>query len=555
MIYDKTFISIRERSALELFDLSLQVIREHFRELTFLLAVGVLPWLLIDCWLLREHLLAVDEEQVTLVFWLAGCLVASQAQVGTKLMTVYLGMAMFAGKPRMSAVFASLRSRIGGLIWTHGFIRMVLPIIFICWFLHEADSAIFALISGFALPVLVGIALLVRALRPFASEIVLLERTPFRPSSKDGSNSREITYRRRSASLHSHAGSELFGRFVVTCIFCLPLALTFQSLFVYGDEILNLTAGTDRTLATIYWMISFWLVAGIVSVARFLSYIDVRTRQEGWAVDLKMRSEGYKLRKRFEPDVLAMVLVLVGSFAFTANSLGQEIPQTGDEALARQTLPWYDSDTGEIKPVELPDREAAASTDRNSVSNRIHRPKTPAGPTVNFSWDWLQGLTWVGVAVMIALVIAALVWAFLNVSLNSEPQEAPSVLRRSRSESVQQLPFSVDTTDDDFRSLARRAWQSGDFRQAIIWLFSHVLVTLDQSHLIRLKKGKTNRQYLQELGQNESLANYYQQVMLPFESTFFGDHPMPADQFQTCWDQLDAFQSEVDSVRRGVLQS
>ena len=66
---------------------------------------------------------------------------------------------------------------------------------------------------------------------------------------------------------------------------------------------------------------------------------------------------------------------------------------------------------------------------------------------------------------------------------------------------------------------------------------------------MRLKKGKTNRQYLRELSSNRSLAKYYGDVMVPFEQTFFGDYPVTKEIFEGCWQGLDEFQNSVDVAR------
>lgn len=81
----------------------------------------------------------------------------------------------------------------------------------------------------------------------------------------------------------------------MSCLVATPLAITFQSLFIQVDSVLNLSAGYDWTLASYYWIISLWLTAGFVAIFRFLSYIDIRIRQEGWALELKMKAEGQKL--------------------------------------------------------------------------------------------------------------------------------------------------------------------------------------------------------------------------------------------------------------------
>ena len=64
---------------------------------------------------------------------------------------------------------------------------------------------------------------------------------------------------------------------------------------------------------------------------------------------------------------------------------------------------------------------------------------------------------------------------------------------------VAELPFEPKPTGDDPLSAAMRAMQAEDFDDAIAFLYGYLLLALDQSRLIHLQKGKTNRMYLLEL--------------------------------------------------------
>ena len=66
-------------------------------------------------------------------------------------------------------------------------------------------------------------------------------------------------------------------------------------MFVTIDGVLNLRANTEWSFAPYYWIAALWIIAGYAAVVRFLSYIDIRIRQEGWAVELRVRAEGQLL--------------------------------------------------------------------------------------------------------------------------------------------------------------------------------------------------------------------------------------------------------------------
>ena len=50
-------------------------------------------------------------------------------------------------------------------------------------------------------------------------------------------------------------------------------------------------------LVTIY-PLSLWIVAGFMTVVRFLSYLDLRIRHEGWEVELLLRAEASRMLSR-----------------------------------------------------------------------------------------------------------------------------------------------------------------------------------------------------------------------------------------------------------------
>ena len=64
--------------------------------------------------------------------------------------------------------------------------------------------------------------------------------------------------------------------------------------------------------------------------------------------------------------------------------------------------------------------------------------------------------------------------------------------------------------------------------------------------LFRLTKGKTNRQYLREIGPRRRLRDLVERTMIAFESVFFGHHPLDQRRFEACWSQVAEFQRLLD---------
>ena len=220
-----------------------------------------------------------------------------------------------------------------------------------------------------------------------------------------------------------------------------------------------------------------------------------------------------------------------------------------EDALSGHEYPWYDAESQSVKPLEIPAGEQSASKDRDAVE--IGKPKAtpppktaPTGGAANGNSGG-SGISMISIilAAIILVVLVALVMTFLYIESNKSEQSAQQ--GRSRQQSIEQLPFDLDSAEGDFQSAAEAAYRNGDLRKAIIYLYSHVLVTLDQNGMIRLRKGKTNRQYLNEARRHKGIPEYFRQVMIPFESVFFGDHDMDADQFKQCWSGLNQFHAKV----------
>ena len=110
---------------------------------------------------------------------------------------------------------------------------------------------------------------------------------------------------------------------------------------------------------------------------------------------------------------------------------------------------------------------------------------------------------------------------------------------------VEALPTAVARNRDDLLAAARHCYRQGNFREAIIYLFSYQLLQLDRSQLIRLAKGKTNRQYLRELGRRLVLRSLLEKTMVAFEEVFFGNRSISRARFESVWSALDQFEALV----------
>ncbi|MGI9456324.1 MAG: hypothetical protein ACR2NU_07160 [Aeoliella sp.] len=265
MQLDQTRIVIREREFGEVLGLALQVIRAHAGWLFAAFLIGVTPCVLFNGWLLADML---EEElwgDAPAGYWFAMfCLMVMEVPFATALITLYLGRMTFSGE-------------VGFRVIVVDFLRS-LPQMF--------------LIQGLLRAILMPILLLPYLIWPYLGELVLLERNPLLAGKK-----KRLTTIRRSRNMHSNSGGELFGRLLLAIMAggVLWLALA------WGTEVLigQLTGWeTTEFVRHLYiYPITLWLVVGWMAVVRFLSYLDLRIRREGWEVELLMRAEAHRLQR------------------------------------------------------------------------------------------------------------------------------------------------------------------------------------------------------------------------------------------------------------------
>ncbi len=273
-------IAIRERTLLEIFDLTLHVYRDHWKNILSMLVINALPLAIANA--VVCHVLHRGGGDLPTELFLGLLLIANQAQIGTLLITQYLGTALFSGKPTVGETVRDFLRTSKSWIWNHGFIRMAVPIFCLVAAFHTSSLALVI--------TLLLLALMIRAFRPFISEILILEKPP-RKSPKD-SSVRAITLKRRASDLHR--GGVVAG-FFMSCILGGFLLVTLTSLFFHVDTALGLNGAWDSPIHYIYWPLAAWLVASFLAVFRFLYYINTRITQEGWEIRLKLMAERQKL--------------------------------------------------------------------------------------------------------------------------------------------------------------------------------------------------------------------------------------------------------------------
>lgn len=585
MQLDRTEIVVRARSTLELFDLSLQVLKRHGWAIALTSAVFGVPLLVLDglvtAWILNEDTLLMAEQLDSPLawmrwrhFWHVTTLFLLQFPMISLPTTVYLGNRIFYQDIPLRTLLRRLWPIAGSWLLILGVVRLGLvgpvleffvdrqqpfdPTIEFWFFLFAASAALFT-----------------RALRPFAPEILGLELCPLRPTAAGA-----ITYRVRSRALHRYTSSENIPRFLSATFFGVLLffMLIAAQMFVIGASVGDWS--WNAWFDFIGLPLSLWTVGLFLSVFRFLSYLDNRIRLEGWEIENRLKAEAARLEQpqpmdtesKAQPNTVANPTVLVRLIAIACFSWGAFAPVVNHSALfaadsnevsavqqAAKSLPinsWYDKQTGEFIPPEV----TASEDDPIRTQGKVVDSPPPTPPrTPGASWNWNWGLgsmtQWLPTFMFTLLAIGLLILLVL-LTYYSLRDYLPERLTEQRTSQaihidparVADLPFDPKPTADDPLSAAKRAMQAEDYDDAIAYLYGYKLLALDQSRLIHLQKGKTNRMYLLELGSHLFLRKNVEAAMLLFEASYFGKHRVTREQFLVVWHQLESFHQMLQAV-------
>jgi hypothetical protein len=288
MELDRTRIAIRERGLLEIMDLSLRVIRAYAAPLFNCWLLGALPFAVLNALLLGRMIDEYEWGNTSFRYTLLMVqLVFLQAPLAMAPVTLYLGNAMFYQSTAPRKLLREWVETLWPQTWCHGVYRGVLLSYILVLFVRPSP---YPHVIEFLLPLLcMGVAV-VRSVRPFISEIILLERNPLRK--KPGG---AVTVARRSGVLHGPASGDLLARWMgaaaIGCLLTLALGFalwSLQLLFLHDDR-------WSRFLVYVAIPPALWLSAGLFAVIRFFSYLDLRIRSEGWEVELRLRAEAVRL--------------------------------------------------------------------------------------------------------------------------------------------------------------------------------------------------------------------------------------------------------------------
>jgi hypothetical protein len=269
MQLDGNRIVIRERGWLDLLDLALCVIRVYAWPLLVTLAIGIVPAVLFNAWLLAGMSEPAFDETIPdsyLSYMLL--LVILETPLATSLATLFLGEAVFQERPGARNLAAGFFRALPQLFLFQVLLRALFIPLIITWFVPFA-------------------------VWPYLNEVILLERNPLRRRRRG-----QMTTFRRSTALHGGSIGDLFARWLASLLLG---GMLFWALWLTMQCLAGMLVSEwkwEGLTYTLYYPLALWIVTGYFTVVRFLGYLDLRIRNEGWEVELKMRAEAAKLSRQ-----------------------------------------------------------------------------------------------------------------------------------------------------------------------------------------------------------------------------------------------------------------
>ena len=272
MQLDRTRIAIRERDFADVLDLSLHVIRAYAGPLAIALAVGIVPMFVLNCYLLTDVAdpTFLDIEGAGWFMFLSLLLVMWEVPIATAPATLFLGRALFENQTSPGKIAADFFKSLPQLVLYQVLFRalLVAPVLPWPWLFTQ---------------------------RAYLNEVILLERNPMFRRRKHGPSTES-----RCQALHWGWGGDLFARWLaVAGLGAIMVGLGWGVLGVASGALMT-QWDWDVVWGVHFYHAALWCVVGFFSVVRFLSYLDLRIRREGWEVELVMRAEGARLGRTIE---------------------------------------------------------------------------------------------------------------------------------------------------------------------------------------------------------------------------------------------------------------
>jgi hypothetical protein len=292
MQLDNTRIAVRERGMIDTLDLTFHVMRGFAPRLIPALLLGIVPLAVVNYFLVGwmwETPAEFDFSGAFRYFWHYCLLVFFQAPIATIFAEAYLGGAVFKHDKTLREVIREVRTVFWPLVVCQLLLRGTLLAMAVPLLVYGQEFN--PVLEVVLLPLLALVAAGLRAFRPYINEIVVLERNPLRSRQVNA-----MTVGKRSAFLHGTSSGDLFAQWLGTILVVVALGnLVYWSLYAVFFLMFGSLESLTWVPRFVLLPVALWSVVAFIGVARFLSYLDLRIRQEGWEVELLIKAEAARL--------------------------------------------------------------------------------------------------------------------------------------------------------------------------------------------------------------------------------------------------------------------
>jgi hypothetical protein len=224
-----------------------------------------------------------------------------------------------------------------------------------------------------------------------------------------------------------------------------------------------------------------------------------------------------------------------------------------ERALRERKYPWYDSKADKLRPVwptkigwlDWVMKRIDALIE--AISQFLSRLKFGGARGISVSGDHIGTVI---LLTALAVFLASVFWLWRRRMSGTADNESARA-RPGTAARLSDLPEGIGLGDGDpwAEALGRRA--AGDLAGAIICLFAYQLLSLDQLGLIRLVPGRTGRQYLQVV-RDQELADSLGATLRLFEEVYYGRKPPTAQAFESVWNRALLFRQRGRALGAGA---
>ncbi len=301
MRFDDTEIVISQRSTSDLLDMTLRLWGRYPARLALTYFVGCLPFYLLNMilvgWMVgSEALIAAELVQggAILARWRHALdqvlLVFLELPLAGVLATTFLGQVTFKQNLSLAKIAQIVFRQWFTLLVVLGILRWAVVGPLILLFMPRTGTYD-PLTELFLLAFLaVGFAVVARSFRPYAPEIIVLERCQLASRDKQ-----QIRYGKRTQWLHAPVATECFARMMAIIILNMAGLISLLLTFLFFQGVFTGSWQWNWLLDWVVLPLVLWTLGGFATAFRFLCYLDTRIALEGWEVELLMRAEASRL--------------------------------------------------------------------------------------------------------------------------------------------------------------------------------------------------------------------------------------------------------------------